>query len=53
MKTIVTSAAELEEAPAKYGILPFFRNNIRGFSVEEMTAPGLLFGGNEIEGCWE
>lgn len=44
---------ELEEAAVKYGILPFFPNNIRGFSVEEMTPAGLLFGGNEYEGCWE
>lgn len=50
---IITSQMELEEAALRYGILPFFRNNIKGFSVEEMTAPGLLFGGNEYEGCWE
>lgn len=50
---LITSMIDLEEAPLKYGILPFFRNNIKGFSVAEMTAPGLLFGGNEFEGCWE
>lgn len=49
----ITSQVDLEEAAVRYGVLPFFRNNIKGFSVEEMTAPGLLFGGNEYEGCWE
>lgn len=49
----ITTESELEEAAVKYGLLPFFRNDIRGFSVEEMTPPGLLFGGNEYEGCWE
>lgn len=49
----IFSKETLEEAAVRYGILPFFRNNIRGFSVAEMTAPGLLFGGNEAEGCWE
>lgn len=50
---LITTMSELEEAAIKYGILPFFRNNIKGFSVAEMTPPGLLFGGNEYEGCWE
>ena len=49
----ITTQEELEEAPLRYGMLPFFSNNIKGFSVEEMTPPGLLFGGNEYEGCWE
>lgn len=50
---MITSQIELEEAAIRYGVLPFFRNNIKGFSVEEMLAPGLLFGGNEFEGAWE
>ena len=50
---IINSMETLEAAAVRYGILPFFRNNIRGFSVAAMTAPGLLFGGNESEGCWE
>lgn len=43
----------MEQAVSRYGLLPFFRNNIPGFSIEEMTPPPLLFGGNEYEGCWE
>lgn len=49
----IASQQDLEDAALRYGILPFFRNNIKGFSIEEMTDPGLLFGGNEFEGCWE
>lgn len=49
----ISTQEGLEDAALRYGILPFFRNNIPGFSVEEMTAPGMLFGGNEYEGCWE
>lgn len=49
----ISTQADLENAAIEYGILPFFRNNIQGFSIEEMTAPELLFGGNEYEGCWE
>ncbi|MCH5217859.1 MAG: hypothetical protein J1F07_04830 [Muribaculaceae bacterium] len=44
---------DLEGAALKYGLLPFFRNNIKGFSIEEMTPPALIFGGNDDEGCWE
>lgn len=50
---IITTQRQLEEAVQYFGILPFFRNKIRGFSIEEMTPPSLLFGGNEYEGCWE
>lgn len=49
----IRTQEELERAALEYGILPFFPNNIKGFSVEEMTTPALLFGGNEYEGCWE
>lgn len=50
----IDSRESLEKAALKYGILPFFSNKIAGFSVEEMTVPGLLFGGsNGYEGCWE
>lgn len=49
----ISTRHELEERACHYGVLPFFRNHIKGFSVEEMTLPGLLFGGNEFDGCWE
>lgn len=49
----IRSKEELEEAISRFGILPFFRNNVRGLSIEEMAPPSLLFGGNEFDGCWE
>lgn len=50
---IISSKEILEEAVLKLGILPFFPNNVKGLSIEEMCAPGMLFGGNYDEGCWE
>ena len=50
---LIDSQEKLEEAAIYYGLLPFFRNNVKGLSVEEMCAPGMLFGGNFDEGCWE
>lgn len=50
----IDSAAAMEEAVLYFGMLPFFHNSVRGFSIAEMAAPGMLFGGNEgYEGCWE
>ena len=49
----INSRETLQEAAESFGILPFFPNNVRGLSVEEMCAPGMLFGGNYAEGCWE
>lgn len=52
-KFIIDSKDKLSQAAATFGMLPFFPNNIKGFSVDEMCAPGMLFGGNYDEGCWE
>lgn len=49
----ITSKEQLERAALDFGLLPFFANNIPGLSVEEMAAPGMLFGGNDDYGCWE
>lgn len=49
----INSKESLENAARSLGILPFFPNNIKGLSVEELCAPGMLFGGNYDEGCWE
>lgn len=49
----ILSQADLERAVETYGILPFFRNEVRGLSIEEMSPPSLLFGGNAFDGCWE
>ncbi len=51
---MITNRKQLEEAALRYGMLPFFSNKIEGFSIEEMAAPGMLFGGVHGEaGCWE
>lgn len=49
----IDSKESLAQAAESMGVLPFFPNNIRGLSVEEMCVPGMLFGGNHYEGCWE
>ena len=50
---VINSKESLQKAAESFGFLPFFPNNVRGLSVEEMCAPGMLFGGNYDEGCWE
>ncbi len=42
---------DLVEAVGYYGFLPFFANDIEGFSVEEMTPAGLWF--TDTPGPWE
>lgn len=52
---IISTIQDLEKTARYYGLLPFFSNNIPGFSIEEMAAPGKLFGGfdGNGDGCWE
>ena len=51
---MISSKDQLEKAALDYGLLPFFSNRIPGFSVEEMAAPGMLFGEESDDyGCWE
>lgn len=51
---MIASKNQLEKAVLDYGLLPFFSNRISGFSVEEMAAPGMLFGEESDDyGCWE
>lgn len=50
--TKITSAKELEQTVLTFGFLPFFKNEIKGFSVEEMTPSRLWFSDTE-EGPWE
>ena len=48
----ITTEKKLEERVEELGFLPFFRNEIAGFSVEEMTPPELWFS-DTAEGPWE
>ena len=42
---------DLENAVKELGILPFFMNSIRGFSIDEHVDPGIWFTGED--GPWE
>ena len=50
--TPIDSPAALEAAVLELGFLPFFRNAIPGFSVEERTPPELWFA-RDRDGPWE
>ena len=42
-KTLLRSSDDLIAAVEQYGFLPFFRNEIHGFSIEELCPPELWF----------
>ena len=44
---------QLEHMVLKWGFLPFFRNEVAGFSVEEMTPRHLWFSDEGLDGPWE
>lgn len=48
----IRSAKELAELVNEAGFLPFFKNTVEGFSIEECTPPELWFS-EELEGPWE
>ena len=51
---MISSKEQLEQSALEFGLLPFFANNVRGLSVQEMAAPGMLFGETTDDyGCWE
>lgn len=52
MKAEIKSWHEMEELVLDYGFLPFFRNAIDGFSIEEHTPTDLWFSDME-DGPWE
>ena len=47
----VESREELERLIQEWGFLPFFRNGIEGFSIEELVPPDLLFGEHGEQGA--
>lgn len=49
---MIHNADDLEQTILKLGFLPFFKNSIEGFSVEELTAPELWFE-EGVDGPWE
>ncbi len=48
---VISSMQELMELIEEVGFVPFFENEIRGFSIEEHIAPACWYGGSE--GTWE
>ncbi|EEQ56342.1 hypothetical protein CBFG_00051 [Clostridiales bacterium 1_7_47FAA] len=54
MRGRITTYQKMEQAVVESGFLPFFKNDIPGFSVEERTPPELWFPDDEgKEGPWE
>lgn len=49
---VIESQEQVEEIIHEWGFLPFFKNGIEGFSIEEMTPPELLFGDDFNQGPW-
>lgn len=48
----VTSSKKLEKLILEFGFLPFFKNEIPGFSIEEHTPPQVWFS-DTADGPWE
>ncbi|HQM02959.1 MAG TPA: hypothetical protein PLH98_20865 [Ruminococcus flavefaciens] len=51
MRFTIRSEADLIKAIERYGFLPYFRNSIEGFSIEEHIEPRYWFG--DEDGAWE
>lgn len=49
---VIERQDEVEDIISEWGFLPFFKNSIEGFSIEEMTPPELLFGDDFDQGPW-
>ena len=48
---VICSKADIIALVEKWGFVPFFKNEIKGFSIEELCEPSLWFGEND--GPWE
>ena len=51
MDFYIREKQDLIDAINEYGIIPFFSNEIKGFSIEENVSPKVYFG--DGEGVWE
>ncbi|MCD8297622.1 MAG: hypothetical protein LUC88_08615 [Prevotella sp.] len=49
----IETQEQLEQRIQEWGFLPFFRNGVEGFSIEEIVPEDLLFGDNEQGNAWE
>ena len=50
---IIERQEQLERLIKEIGFMPFFKNAVKGFSIEEMTPPELLFGDDFMDGPWQ
>ncbi len=50
---VIEKQSQLESLIKEWGFMPFFKNSIEGFSIEEMTPPELLFGDEMENGPWQ
>lgn len=50
---VIEKQSQLESLIKEWGFMPFFKNSIEGFSIEEMTPPELLFGDDMENGPWQ
>ena len=51
---MITSAETMHRAILEAGIIPFFENQVRGYSIEELTAPEYWFDGDAgVLGPWD
>lgn len=50
---VIEHQEQVEGLIREWGFLPFFKNGIEGFSIEEMTPPELLFGDDFDKGPWQ
>lgn len=49
----ITKQIQLERFIKEWGFMPFFKNSIEGFSIQEITPPELLFGDDFENGPWQ
>lgn len=47
---IIETQEQIEQLIREWGFLPFFKNGIKGFSIEEMTPPEIFFGDGTTDG---
>ena len=50
---VIEHQKQVEELIREWGFLPFFKNTVSGFSIEEMTPPDLSFGDDFDQGPWK
>lgn len=50
---MIETQEDLEQLIRVDGFMPFFKNGIEGFSIEELTPPEKLFGDDFMDGPWQ